>query len=418
MSDHQFDPARIKALEEGTPIGSATETSSSFAVSEGQASGSAPPSTETALRNVASQLYAALCDFQNEPNCWCDAGDGAPMHSPACAFARDVERSARVSLAEPLGSGEATWRSAALQLGEHCAACGPVGYYSFTPQQWLAWVLAQPCMRGSDPCGAVEEATSIPARVDRPDEGKADGSATPLSSSSTIDRLTAELAEARKERDTYRTLAGIGAWHKECRPNREMAARELQKSQAVIDKLADTISESNMAREAAESQLAVLRSETAAMAESYTASATGLQTQLASAQVELAALREALERRSRQFHAVEQVRTRTFEGMHGSWMGRVYNDWTECPSAPCANDRRLIAALASSRLPSKPNVVGTITINTVTGEETYTPREKSPQWSSRLPSRQEEGRTHDDVTRRDSSPTSTVNPPQPRTGDK
>lgn len=41
------------------------------------------------------QLYAALCDLQNEPNCWCDAGEGGPIHSPACAYARDVERAVR-----------------------------------------------------------------------------------------------------------------------------------------------------------------------------------------------------------------------------------------------------------------------------------------------------------------------------------
>ena len=48
--------------------------------------------------------------------------------------------------------------------------------------------------------------------------------------------------EARAERDALKVFAGIGTWHDECRPNREMAARELAKSQAVIDKLADTIS--------------------------------------------------------------------------------------------------------------------------------------------------------------------------------
>jgi hypothetical protein len=49
------------------------------------------------------------------------------------------------------------------------------------------------------------------------------------------------IAELTTQRDMYRTLAGIGVWHQSCRPNREMAARELQKSQAVIDKLADEI---------------------------------------------------------------------------------------------------------------------------------------------------------------------------------
>jgi hypothetical protein len=50
----------------------------------------------------------------------------------------------------------------------------------------------------------------------------------------TIQKLT-------EERNTYKTLAGIGAWHNDCRPNRQQAARELQKSQAIIDKLADRI---------------------------------------------------------------------------------------------------------------------------------------------------------------------------------
>jgi chromosome segregation ATPase len=56
--------------------------------------------------------------------------------------------------------------------------------------------------------------------------------------------VTAEQArqEAEQQRDQYRTLAAIGVWHADCRPNRAMAARELAKSQAVIDKLADTIS--------------------------------------------------------------------------------------------------------------------------------------------------------------------------------
>jgi hypothetical protein len=56
-----------------------------------------------------------------------------------------------------LGSSRVTWRSAALRLGEHLAAAGPNGYYDFTPAQWLEWVLAQPCMKSSDPCGEAEE---------------------------------------------------------------------------------------------------------------------------------------------------------------------------------------------------------------------------------------------------------------------
>jgi hypothetical protein len=50
-----------------------------------------------------------------------------------------------------------------------------------------------------------------------------------------------EIARLTAERDEYRTLAGIGVWHKDCRPNRHMAVRELAKSQAVINKLADEI---------------------------------------------------------------------------------------------------------------------------------------------------------------------------------
>ena len=43
------------------------------------------------------------------------------------------------------------------------------------------------------------------------------------------------------ERDEYRTLAGVGKWHDDCRPNRHMAAREIAKGQEVINKLADEI---------------------------------------------------------------------------------------------------------------------------------------------------------------------------------
>lgn len=49
--------------------------------------------------------------------------------------------------------------------------------------------------------------------------------------------------KAEAEAAELRTLAQIGTWHKDCRPNRHMAARELQKSQAIINQLADTITE-------------------------------------------------------------------------------------------------------------------------------------------------------------------------------
>jgi hypothetical protein len=47
----------------------------------------------------------------------------------------------------------------------------------------------------------------------------------------------------KAERDEYKALASIGKWHDECRPNRHMAAETIQKQQAVIDKLADTITQ-------------------------------------------------------------------------------------------------------------------------------------------------------------------------------
>ncbi len=55
--------------------------------------------------------------------------------------------------------------------------------------------------------------------------------------------LIAEVEKLRVENQELRTLAKIGTWHNECRPNRHQAARELEKSQAIINKLADTISD-------------------------------------------------------------------------------------------------------------------------------------------------------------------------------
>lgn len=34
-----------------------------------------------------------------------------------------------------------TWKTAALMLGERLASVGPNGYYDFTPEEWLEWVL-------------------------------------------------------------------------------------------------------------------------------------------------------------------------------------------------------------------------------------------------------------------------------------
>jgi hypothetical protein len=53
----------------------------------------------------------------------------------------------------------------------------------------------------------------------------------------------AEIDRLREQCDEYKVLAAVGTWHADCRPNRQKAAQELLKSQAVIDKLADRISE-------------------------------------------------------------------------------------------------------------------------------------------------------------------------------
>ncbi len=66
------------------------------------------------------------------------------------------------------------------------------------------------------------------------------------------DALNQENAALKASRDEYRALAKVGPWCNDCRPNRHKAAQELLKSQAVIDKLADTISSQG-------AQLAALR---------------------------------------------------------------------------------------------------------------------------------------------------------------
>lgn len=45
-------------------------------------------------RNQMVEVLTALWDMQQSPDCWCDAGTNSPMHSPACAYARDVARQA------------------------------------------------------------------------------------------------------------------------------------------------------------------------------------------------------------------------------------------------------------------------------------------------------------------------------------
>lgn len=34
-----------------------------------------------------------------------------------------------------------TWQKAAQRLGEELAKTGPIGYYAFTPEQWLEWAI-------------------------------------------------------------------------------------------------------------------------------------------------------------------------------------------------------------------------------------------------------------------------------------
>ena len=75
------------------------------------------------------------------------------------------------------------------------------------------------------------------------------------------------LEAAERERDEFKTLANIGIWHDDCRPNRHMAARELAKSQAIIDKLADTVSTLTREKEAAEHRELQLRSAIAGIGE-------------------------------------------------------------------------------------------------------------------------------------------------------
>lgn len=75
--------------------------------------------------------------------------------------------------------------------------------------------------------------------------------------------MTEERDALQRERDEYRTLSRIGRWHSECRPNRVQAAREFEKLQATIDKMADAVSESNRRAEAAEQERDALRRQVA-----------------------------------------------------------------------------------------------------------------------------------------------------------
>lgn len=74
-----------------------------------------------------------------------------------------------------------------------------------------------------------------------------------------IEKAACAIETLKEERATYKTLAQIGTWHPDCRPNRAMAARELEKSQAVINKLADTISELRAEIEGVENVKTILK---------------------------------------------------------------------------------------------------------------------------------------------------------------
>lgn len=50
---------------------------------------------------------------------------------------------AKEFLEQHLNDIEIDWKQAALRFGEELATCGPNGYYSFTPQQWLDHALEQ-----------------------------------------------------------------------------------------------------------------------------------------------------------------------------------------------------------------------------------------------------------------------------------
>jgi hypothetical protein len=80
-----------------------------------------------------------------------------------------------------------------------------------------------------------------------------------------IANLYREAADAlesqQKEIAELQTLAKIGTWHDECRLNRQQAARELQKSQAVIDKLADEIKSLNAALAERDAEIARLKAD-------------------------------------------------------------------------------------------------------------------------------------------------------------
>lgn len=81
--------------------------------------------------SVADELWEALCDLQEEYNCWCDSRDDrAPSHSPACARARRaVARIAGVdtpTVSEPAREPREGWADCKHYFGieMRCIHCG------------------------------------------------------------------------------------------------------------------------------------------------------------------------------------------------------------------------------------------------------------------------------------------------------
>lgn len=78
----------------------------------------------------------------------------------------------------------------------------------------------------------------------------------------TCDRLRAQVATLTEERDRYKTLAAIGVWHNDCRPNRRQAADTIAhlddalKRQAAL--VTDLTAERDEARRRVESVRVVL----------------------------------------------------------------------------------------------------------------------------------------------------------------
>jgi hypothetical protein len=75
----------------------------------------------------------------------------------------------------------------------------------------------------------------------------------------TDEALRAEVIRLQEELATYKTLAKVGRWHNDCRPNRVQAARAIENQQSVIGKMADAVSEANRLRETAEAEAQALR---------------------------------------------------------------------------------------------------------------------------------------------------------------